>query len=252
MKLPVSIKSGWFVLIVLFIFISGSVSASGIIIGSGSSISVGSGAIHLGCGDLVNNGTLNLGSGVVDSTNNVSNNNQLNGDSGLLEFGGDWSSSGTVTPGTSTIAVVDECGDGSISFDDSSEFYNLSMTTTAGKTVYLESGAEQVIANNLVFSGAGGNFLTLRSSNPGAATFTSLAPGGTQFIDWVDVENNHADFPFQHIAPDLPEVFNSVDSGGNIRWFLAVPVPALSGLGILLLAALMLFGASGFRRGILK
>jgi hypothetical protein len=252
MKLPVSIKSGWFVLILLFVFISGSVSASGITIGSGSSISVGSGAIHLGCGDLINNGTVNLGSGVVDVTNNVSNNNQLNGDSGSLRFGGDWSNSGTIAPGTSTVAVVDECGDGSINFDGSSEFYNLSMTTTAGKTIYLESGSEQTIANNLVFTGTAGNFLTLRSSNPGVATFTSLAPGGTQFIDWVDVEDNHANVPFQHIAPDLPGVFNSVDSGGNIRWFQFVPVPALSGLGILLLVALMLFGAAGFRRGILR
>lgn len=254
MNLPISnLKNyNWFSLVVL-IFLSIEIThAAGITIGSGSSISVGSGAIHLGCGDLVNNGTLNLGSGVVDVTNNVASNNQLNGDSGRLQFGGDWSNSGSVSPGTSTVAVVDECGDGNISFDGSSEFYNLSMITTAGKTVYLESGAEQKIANNLVFTGAAGNFLTLRSSIPRVATFTSLDPGGTQLIDWVDVEDNHANIPFQHIAPALPGVFNSVDSGGNLRWFLTVPIPALSGLGILLLVALMLFGASGFRRGILK
>ena len=252
MNLPVSIKKGWFVLIVLSAFVSGSASAAGITIGSGSSISVGSGAIHLGCGDLVNNGTLNLGSGVVDSANNVTNNNQLNGDSGSLEFGGDWINSGGVIAGTSTVAVIDECSDGSITFDGSSEFYNLTMMTTEGKTVYLESGEEQAVANNLVFKGAPGNFLTLRSSTPGAKTFTSLDPGGTQLIDWVDVKDNHAEFPFQHIAPDLPGVFNSVDSGGNLRWFLYAPVPVLSGLGILLLVALMLFSAAGFRRGILK
>jgi hypothetical protein len=209
MNLPVFNKnrSNWFalVLIVPFIFTFGTVHAAGITIGSGSSISVGSHAIHVGCHDLVNNGQLNLGSGVVDVTNNVANNNQFNGNSGL--------------PETSTIAVVDECGDGSITFDDSTDFYNLTMMTTAGKTVSIESGEEQKIANDLVFTGAAGNFLTLRSSIAGAETFTSLSQGGTQLIDWVDVQDNFANLPYQHIAHDFPAVFNSVDSGGNFRWF---------------------------------
>lgn len=231
-------------LIAVSIIASSQVLAAGITIGSGSSISIGSGAIHLGCGDLVNNGQLSLGSGVVDVTNNVSNNNQFNGNSGLLKFGGDWSNSGTFTAGTSTIAVVDECGDGTITFDNSTEFYNLTMITTSGKTVFIESGEEQKIAHDLVFTGTSGNFLTLRSSIPDIKTFTSLSSGGTQLIDWVDVKDNFAEFPFQHIAPSEPWVFNSVDSGGNFRWFIQfVPIPAMSGLGTLLLVALMIFGA---------
>ena len=238
-------------LTVMTIFASGGLHAAGITIGSGSSISVGSGAIHVGCGDVINNGTLSLGTGVVDVTNNVSNNNQFNGNFGLLEFGGDWSNSGTFSAGLSKIAVVDECGDGSITFDDSTDFYNLTMITTSGKTVFLESGAEQQVALDLVFNGAPGNFLTLRSSIPGVKTFTSLVPDGFQFIDWVDVQDNFAEFPFQHIAPDHPPVFNSVDSGGNFRWFIqdiVIPVPTMSGPGTLLLVALMLLGAGFARR----
>ena len=229
--------------IVLFIFTSGGLQAAGITIGSGSSVSVGSSTIHLGCGDLVNNGTLNLGSGVIDNTNNFSSSDQLNGNSGLVEFGGDWSNSGTFVAGTSTIAVVDECSDGSITFDNSNEFYNLTMMTTSGKTVFIESDAKQEIANDLVLKGAAGNFLTLRSSIPGLKTFTALSQSGTQLIDWVDVQDNNALTPFQHIAPDVPSAFNSIDSGRNFRWFLVVPIPAMSGLGIFLLMTLILIGA---------
>ena len=236
-------------LIVLSIFSSAQVLAAGITIGSGGSISVGSGAIHVGCGDLVNNGTLSLGSGVVNMTGNVTNSGQFNGNSGLLEFGGDWSKSGALTAGTSMVAGVDECGEGSITFTGNSDFYNLSIVTTAGKKVVFAAGAEQKIANNLVFAGSPGSRLTLRSSIPGVPVYTSLALAGTQFIDWVDVADNVALESFQRIAPNLPSTFNSMDSGGNSRWFAeTVPVPTLSGLGVLLLVALLLFGARRARR----
>ncbi|MGB5488964.1 MAG: hypothetical protein WBN06_16350 [Lysobacterales bacterium] len=236
-------------LIVLSVFASAQVLAAGITIGSGGSISVGSGAIQVGCGDLVNNGTLGLGSGVVTMTGNVTSSGQFDGDSGLLEFGGDWSNSGALTAGTSMVAVVDECGDGSITFSGSTDFYNLSMLTTAGKRVVFAAGAEQKIANDLVFTGSPGNRLTLRSSIPGAPVFTSLALVGTQFIDWVDVADNVVLEPYQRLAPTYPSTLNSIDSGGNSGWFAEpVAIPTLSGPGILLLAVFILLGAGTARR----
>ncbi len=236
-------------LVVLSVFSSTQVLAAGITIGSGGSVSVGTGAIHVGCRDLVNNGTLSLDGGVVDMTSNVTSTGQLNGGSGLLEFGGDWSNSGAFTAGTSTVSMVDECGDGAISFAGNSDFYNLSMVTTAGKTVVFESGAEQKIANELVYAGSPGYLLTLRSSIPGTPVFTSLAFGGSQFIEWVDVADNVAMEGFQRLAPNYPSASNSVDSGGNSGWFTEmVPIPTLSGLGIALLVALILLGAGSVRR----
>ncbi len=236
-------------LVVLSMFTSTQVLAAGITIGSGGSISVGSGAIHVGCGDLVNSGTLSLGGGVVDMTNNVTSTGQFRGGSGLLEFGGDWSNSGVFAAGTSTVSVVDECGDGTITFAGNTDFYNLSMVTYAGKTVVFESGAEQKIANDLVFAGSPGRRLTLRSSIPGVPVYTSLALEGTQYIDWVDVADNAALEPYQRLASTHPTTLNSVDSGGNYGWFAeSVPVPTLSGPGILLLAALILLGAGTARR----
>lgn len=236
-------------LIVLSVFASTQVLAVGITIGSGGSISVGSGAIQLGCGDLVNNGTLGLGDGAVHMTGNVTNSGQFDGESGLLEFGGDWSNYGALTAGASTVAVVDECHGGSIRFAGDTDFYNLWMLTTTGKTVVFEAGAEQKIANDLVFNGSPGNHLTLRSSKPGVHVFTSLALAGTQFIDWVDVADNVALEPYQRLAPTYPTTLNSVDSGGNSRWFVesgsaeSVSIPTLSGPGMLLMVALLLLGA---------
>ncbi|MDX2418838.1 MAG: hypothetical protein QNK19_15365 [Xanthomonadales bacterium] len=240
-------------LIVLSVFSSAQVLAAGITIGSGGSISVGSGAIHVGCGDLVNSGTLSLGSGVLNMTGNVKSTGQFNGDSGLLEFGGDWSNNGAFTAGTSTVAVVDECGNGSITFAGNSDFYNLSMVTTAGKTVVFEAGAEQKIASDLVFTGSPGNLLTLRSSIPGAPVFTSLALAGTQFIDWVDVADNVATEMFQHLAPTYPTTLNSVDSGGNSGWFIEnmASIPTLSGMGMLIFVALILLGAGFAHRRVI-
>ena len=245
MDLTAAYKSGFggFALIILFFFTSGSLNAAGITIGSGSTISVGSGTIHGGCFNLDNQGTLNLGTGVLDMTNNVSNGGQLNGSTGRLEFGGDWGNGGSFISGMSTIAVVDKCGDGNITFNDSSEFYNLTMMTTSGKTVLVESGEEQKITNELVLKGASGKFLTLRASIPGTKTFTSLESGGTQLIDWVDVQDNFAEIPYQHLAPGFPEAFNSIDNGGNFRWFTqTAPRPTMSGLGILFLSLLVVLG----------
>lgn len=239
-------------LIMICVLSSAQVLAAGITIGSGGSISVGSGAIHGGCGDLVNNGTLSLGTGTVDMTANVKNAAQLNGDSGLLEFGGDWRNSGVFAAGTGTVAVVDECGQSSITFSGSSDFYNLSMVTTAGKTVIFEAGAEQKIASGLVFTGSSGNRLTLRSSVAGTPVFTSLALTGTQFIDWVDVADNVAKESYQRLAPTYPSTLNSVDSGGNSGWFQQmVSVPTLSDWGTLIFVALILLGAGLAHRKII-
>ena len=236
-------------LVVLSVFASTQVLAAGITIGSGGSISVGSGTIHAGCGDLFNNGTLSLGSGVVNMTGKVTNTGQFDGGSGLLEFGDDWNNSGAWNAGTGTVAVVDECGDGSITFAGNTDFYNLSMSTRTGKTVVFAAGAEQKIANSLVFAGSPGHRLTLRSSIPGAPAYISLALTGTQFIDWVDVADNAAVEPYQRLASTHPSTLNSVNSGGNYGWFEeSVSIPTLSGPGILLLAALILLVAGTARR----
>jgi hypothetical protein len=185
-------------------------------------------------------------------TANVKNAGRLNGDTGLLEFGGDWRNNGVLTAGTGTVAVVDECGEDSITFSGDSDFYNLSMVTTSGKTVIFEAGSEQKIASGLVFSGSSGNRLTLRSSVAGTPVFTSLVLTGTQFIDWVDVADNVAKEAYQRLAPTYPSKLNSVDSGGNSGWFQQmVSVPTLSDLGTLIFVALILLGAGLAHRKII-
>jgi hypothetical protein len=238
----------------VLILSSGQALAAGITIGANSSISVGAGMINVGCGDLTNNGTLDLGSGTVDNTFDVSNSGLIDdgGNSGLLQFGGSWLNAGTVAPGMTTIAVVDECGTDPITFGGSADFYNLSMTTTAGKTVVLDSGATQSVAGALTFNGSTNNYLVLEASSPGSPTFTELDGGGSQSISWVDVADNFAFQPFQYIAPNIPEAFDSIDQGSNFRWFIeprkVIAVPTMSRLGTVLLVALMLFGAATARR----
>ena len=75
---------------------------------NGASLSLGSGTLTTGCGDVNVAGILSVGSGSVLGTRNVSiAGGTLNGDLGLISLSGDWTNSGTFNPGSGTVAIVD-------------------------------------------------------------------------------------------------------------------------------------------------
>ncbi len=199
---------------------TGLVHAVGMTVGPGASYSLGVGTTDLGCGDLNVAGTLHLNSGMIDQTDSVLLSGTINGNTGSITFGDDWSKSGTFSAGSSQVTLNDDCGDGASLFTGDTAFYGLTVTTTSGKQWNLTSGSTQDIANALSFTGTSGNGLVIRSTTGGSPAFIELAPGGSQLIDYVDVADNHAlGPPGQWIAPGYASDYNSVDSGGNDRWF---------------------------------
>lgn len=225
-------------------------SAAGLTLNQGSFISLGSGQLDLDCGNLNVAGELNLGTGGVENigTVTIAASGIVNGDKGSIDFGKDWNSEGVFNAGTSLVSLVDECGDGTSSFKNDNSLYDLSMVTSTGKNVVLEAERHQNVLNNLVLTGTEGNLLTLRSSIAGTFGIIELAESGSQFINYVDVKDNWAIRPGQHLALGWPQEFNSVDSGNNIRWFHNFEdselVSSLSVLGRLLLIASMLIIAA--------
>lgn len=213
-----------------------SAHATGFTVGAGSTVSMGTGTMTLGCDDLV-----------IQATGT------LLGEQGTISLAGDWIQNGAFTPGTSTVVFVDGCIPNQSAISGNSTFYNLFGITSLGKELDFAVGSTQTIQNFLQLTGAAGNLLLVRSSNPGVAAFLNLLPGAGQLIDYVDVQDNHA--VGQPIGPGPPEDFNSVKSSNSNGWFeLAgggpAPAPALSGFGLLIAAlTLLLIGAMRARRG---
>ena len=216
-------------ILVLLGLYAGAVLPAGITVDDGASLNIENDigvSVDLGCDDLVVNGTVSLGAATLSSVENVNigSTGTLNGNTGTIEMSGDWTkhASGTFNPGTSSVEVSDGCGHGASNFSGSTSFYNLSVATATGRTWLLEAGSVQSIANALSLTGAPGNLLAIRSTdhatpNPG---HIDLAAAGSQFVDYVDVQDNFADGPpGQWMAPGYPSDYHSVDSGGLSRWF---------------------------------
>jgi hypothetical protein len=229
--------------------------AAGLTLEQGSSLSLGTAQLNLGCGDLNLEGELNLDSGGVGRIGSVAATagSVANGDAGRIDFGGDWSIGGVFNAGTSHVALQDECGNGASNVSGDNSFYDLAIVTSTGKNVVLEADKHQSILHDLVLTGTEGNLLKLRSSIPGVAGILILSESGSQIIDYVDVQDSWAMKPGQHLALGWPQEFNSLDSGNNTRWFynfeFSEPVPSLSYLGGLLFIVLILAGAtSAYKR----
>jgi hypothetical protein len=200
-------------------WLPGPILAQGITIGPSASIDLGGGSMSLGCKDLQIDGALSLGTGSLNQARNIVINGAVNGQSGTLVLAGNWTNGGSFDAGASTVSMVDGCGTASTTLMGNTTFYDWSAVTATGKQVVFSAGEVQSILNAVVLNGAAGNLLQIRSSVPGNPGFIQLAESGSQNVDHVDVQDNHAPQPGQFMAPGFPEDYNSVDSGGNFRWF---------------------------------
>ncbi|MBW1817533.1 MAG: IPTL-CTERM sorting domain-containing protein [Deltaproteobacteria bacterium] len=218
------------------------IMAAGLTVGAGSGMSLGTGKLDLGCNDLViqNGGELALDSATIIQRhvdNQVG--GTIDGGQGSMDVYGDWTNHGTFIPGTSKVSLLDGCGLAMAYITGETTFCELLIASAMGKTVYFEAGKTQTISCSMDFTGVEGKLLVLRSSVPGSAGFVNLEEGATQHHDYENVADLVG--TGQHIAPGRPSEFNSVDGGGNYRWFLNIPVPTVSQAGFALLAMLMLF-----------
>ena len=161
----------------------------------------------------------------------------INGNAATFEVTGDWTNNGTFNPGTSTVTFMDGCATGDATVSGDTTFYNLDWTTVVGRTMYFEAGATQTILNFLNVYGTSTGVLFIRSTVPGALAFTTLL--GDHFVQYVDVEDNHANANIIGPAP-APE-FDSIKGPMSDGWFIpGVPIPTLSVWGMLLFALLIM------------
>lgn len=215
--------------------------AAQVVVGAGSSVDLGTGTLSAGCGDLQVAGTLQLTQGQAQGVRAVSitAGGVLDGGSGNLSWSGDWTDLGQLQAGTSSAAWVDGCGVTSATANAASEqFHALALSTATGREIRFTSGQTTAVATAFSASGAPGNLLRIRSTTPGAAAFLAVAPGATQSLAAIDVADNHA--TGQPLGfPGPASNYGSLKGSNSNGWFelaAVVAIPALSALGLALLA----------------
>ncbi|HHT9142283.1 MAG TPA: Ig-like domain-containing protein [Candidatus Wujingus californicus] len=150
---------------------------------------------------VASSGTLQVSTGTITVGNN-----------------GNWSNSGTFTPGSSIVQFTGT----SHAISGSSTFYNLKCEIPGG-TINFEATKRQTISNSLTLKGSSGNNLSLRSSSTG--TQWELNPQGTKDVNFVDVKDSN------NINSTAIDPVNFTDSGNNTNWVAAAPAPEPTPIG---------------------
>lgn len=236
--------AGYSLACVFAVAIAAPTLARGISVSPGARFSVGEGSVRLGCGDLDIGGVFSVDAGSVSGIRDVSiNPGTLNGGSGLISLSGDWANAGTFNAQSGTVAIVDGCGSADSTLSGDSTFSGLSVSSSSGRTLLLESGSSQTVAGSLALAGTPATRLVILPETSGAVARLTLASGASQAISAVDVQDIDASGG-EVIAPGSPESFDSIDRGNNLNWFIAsvlqaVPVHTLPLPALFLLALLM-------------
>jgi hypothetical protein len=176
------------------------------------------GSMNLGCTALNVQGAFNVNSGQVSNISNVSigNTGNLNGGQGALSVSGNWSNSGTFVPGTGTVIFTDGCASGPIQFAGTTQFNNLTLSSSTGRNFIFPPGSVVTITGTLTLQGTPEQPINLLSAG-GQSTFVMAS--GAQLVS-----NNATGF--------------YVDQNGNL--IIGPPsIPTLSEYGLILLSLLM-------------
>lgn len=183
----------------------------GLVVPSGGSFSLGGGTLELPCVDFINSG------GTVNAA-------------GLINVSGNWGNSGAFNAQGGTVNMNDDdCPSPYVTISGNTTFYRFGIFSDSDppdKEVHFTAGSTQTVGGVITLLGANGHWLKIRSTVPGSPAFLNVAGG--QNINYVDVKDNYA--TGLYLAPNYPGFFNSVDSGGNWRWFLNT-VPGVGGPG---------------------
>lgn len=181
----------WCVLLLGLAFMSAA-SAQGLYIPDGASFNVPPGSsFDLSCGDLSIDGDVAVSSGTLASAGNVgiSSSGRLRGDSGSIEFGGNWVNQGQFDAGTSTVYAVDDCGASTAMFSGATTFHNLVLSSTSGREFVFPAGSLVTVTGTLTLQGTSGNPIVLSSASGGTANI-QLAPGASVQSSFAQVQSN--------------------------------------------------------------
>jgi len=211
-----------------------------LIVPSGGQYTTGGGQTNLACTDVVVAGTLLVASGSLVNVRHltIQPGGTIDGGSGAIQVGGNWSNGGTFTADTSTVRFDDACGLPAATITGSTTYFNARFTSTTGKNHVFQVGTTQTIAGLLEILGTASSPIQFRSSAAGQVANIDLLPAGAQNIVHVGVTDVWA--TGQHLAPAQS---NEGGGGNAVNWFglpsvTEIPIPTLGHLALLMLAAL--------------
>ena len=217
------------------------VAHADLIVPSGGQYATGGGQTNLACTDVVVAGTLLVASGSLVNVRHltIQPGGTIDGGSGVIHVGGNWSNGGTFTAGASTVRFDDACGLPAATINGSTSFFNARFTSTTGKNHVFQVGTTQTIGGLLEVIGTTANPIQFRSSAPGQIANIDLLPAGTQNILHVGVTDVWA--TGQHLAPYQT---NEGGGGNALNWFgspnvAEIPIPTLGHFALLMLAVLL-------------
>lgn len=113
------------------------------------------GSLSLACTDLNVDGSLSVTSGQVSQAANVgiTTTGVIDGGSGTISVGGNWSNAGSFVAGTSTVAIQDGCSTLPAQFTGDTTFYNLTLSSSTGRTIVLPAGTHNHRSRHIESSG---------------------------------------------------------------------------------------------------
>jgi hypothetical protein len=212
----------------------------------GATTSLGSGIVDLACSDLVVGGTVRVQSGAVRNVRNVTiqSGGAIDGGSGVIQVGGNWTANGSFVAGTGEVDFRDLCGVGAAGISGDTTFFRASFVSTTSKNYIFGVGSTQRILSVLEISGATPSPIQFRSATPGQVASIDLVNSGTQLIQHVGVTDVWS--TGQCLAPGQ----SNEEGGGNAKnWFICssgggggstpASIPALDAAALLALAALL-------------
>lgn len=212
----------------------------------GATTSLGSGIVDLACSDLVVGGTVRVQSGAVRNVRNVTiqSGGAIDGGSGVIQVGGNWTANGSFVAGTGEVDFRDLCGVGAASISGDTTFFRASFVSTTSKNYIFGVGSTQRIFSVLEVSGATPSPIQFRSATPGQVASIDLVNSGTQLIQHVGVTDVWS--TGQCLAPGQ----SNEGGGGNAKnWFICssgggggstpASIPALDAAALLALGALL-------------
>jgi hypothetical protein len=217
-----------------------SVAHADLIVPAGGQYTTGGGQTNLACTDVVVAGTLLVAGGSLVNVRHltIQPGGTIDGGSGAIQVGGNWSNGGTFAPGASTVRFDDACGLPTATIIGSTTYFNARFTSTSGKNHVFQVGTTQTVAGLLEILGTVTNPIQFRSSAPGQVANIDLLPTGAQNIVHVGVTDVWA--TGQHLAPAQT---NEGGGGNALNWFgspnvTEIPIPTLGDPALLMLAAL--------------
>src|SRR5262249_12605895 len=174
--------------------------------------------LDLACTDLIVGGKFQVASGTVQNARNVTiqGGGTLDGGTGVIQVGGNWTDNGSFVAGTGEVDFRDACGGGSASISGSTTFNRASFVSAIGKSYIFAVGTTQKILSLLQITGTAPGPIQFRSSASGQVAFINLINSGTQNIQHVGVTDVWS--TGQCLAPGQ----SNEGGGGNAKnWFCA-------------------------------